>query len=134
MLGELISEIQGEDTGRRVVSAGEGPPIVEVSFRGSGSYYGVPVAGFGTYESELRADGTLYGEGQGVDMSADGQTVSWHAHGLGHFGEGGATSFRGAIFFSTTSPQFERLNGVTGVFEYETDPSGKSTGKIYEWK
>ncbi|MEV7020833.1 hypothetical protein [Kitasatospora sp. NPDC093558] len=134
MLGDLIGETQGQDTGRRVIAAGDGHVTVEVSFQGSGSYFGVAVNTIGTYESELRPDGSLYGEGQGVDMTADGQSVTWHGSGVGHFTADGGTSFRGALFFFTTSPQLERLNGVAGVFEYETDASGKSTGKLYEWK
>ncbi|WP_030235098.1 hypothetical protein [Streptomyces sp. NRRL S-350] len=134
MLGELIGEIQGEETGRRVLATGDGHPIVEVSIRGTASYYGTTVSSIATYESEQRADGSLYGEGQGVDMTADGQGVGWHGSGIGHFTESGGTSFRGALFFSTTSPQLERLNGVVGLFEFETDPAGKMTGTLHEWK
>ncbi|MEU9041962.1 MULTISPECIES: hypothetical protein [unclassified Kitasatospora] len=134
MLGELIGEIQGEETGRRVLSVGDGHPIVEVSIRGTASYYGTAVNTIGTYESELRADGSLFGEGQGVDMTADGQGVSWHGSGIGHFTEAGSTEFRGAIFFSTVAPQLERLNAVVGLFEFDTDAGGKITGRIYEWK
>ncbi|GAA3018515.1 MULTISPECIES: hypothetical protein [unclassified Kitasatospora] len=134
MLGELIGEIQAEETGRRVLSAGDGHPVVEVSIKGTGSYYGTAVSTIATYESELRSDGSLFGEGQGVDMTADGQGVGWHGSGIGHFTDGGGTSFRGAIFFSTASPALERLNGVVGVFEFETDAGGKITGKFYEWK
>ncbi|GAA2788732.1 hypothetical protein RMN57_22220 [Kitasatospora sp. CM 4170] len=134
MLGDLIGEFQGQDTGRRVISTGDGHVLVEVSFAGTGTYYGTAVNGFGTYESELRPDGTLRGEGQGVDMSADGGTLSWQGVGIGHFTEGGGTSWRGSLFFSSASPQFERLNDVVGLFEYEVSPDGKSTGKYYEWK
>ncbi|MFF2074832.1 hypothetical protein ACFVXG_08740 [Kitasatospora sp. NPDC058162] len=134
MLGELIGEFQGEDSGRRVIGGADGHPIVEVSFRGTGSYYGITVNTLGTYESEVRSDGSLYGEGQGVDMTADGQGVTWHGSGVGHFTADGGTSFRGALFFSTVSPDLERLNGVVGLFEYETDAAGKSTGRFYEWK
>ncbi|MFE6865934.1 hypothetical protein ACFVFS_05215 [Kitasatospora sp. NPDC057692] len=134
MLGDLIGETQGQDTGRRVLDAGDGHVVVEVSFEGSGSYYGTAVTGFGTYESELRADGTLRGEGQGVDMTADGQGVVWHGTGIGHFTEGGGTSWRGALFFHTASPRLDRLNHVVGLFEYEVTPDGKSTGTFHEWK
>ncbi|MGW4893704.1 hypothetical protein ACWEQL_15780 [Kitasatospora sp. NPDC004240] len=134
MLGDLIGELQAQDTVRRVIATADGHPVVEVSFEGTGTTYGIPVTEWGTYESELRADGTLYGEGQGVDMTSDGQTFSWHGSGIGHFTENGGTSFRGSLFFSTASPRFEKLNGVVGVFEFEVDAGGKSTGKVYEWK
>ncbi|GAB7181546.1 hypothetical protein ATKI12_1377 [Kitasatospora sp. Ki12] len=134
MLGELIGEVNGKDTGRRVIAAGDGHAVVEVSFAGTATYFGVEVSGFGTYETELRADGTLFGEGQGVDMTADGQTVTWHGSGIGHFAEGGVVKYRGAIFFSTAAPQLERLNSAVGLFEFDTAPDGTSTGKLYEWK
>ncbi|MEV0530422.1 hypothetical protein [Kitasatospora sp. NPDC050463] len=134
MLGDLIGEVQGQDTGRRVLAAEAGHVVVEVSFEGTGTYYGIAVSGFGTYDSELRPDGTLLGEGQGVDMTADGQTITWQGRGIGHFTEGGGTSWRGSLLYSSASAQFERLNGVVGLFEYEVTPDGKSTGKFYEWK
>ncbi|MEV6973912.1 hypothetical protein [Kitasatospora sp. NPDC093806] len=134
MLGDLLGETQGHDTGRRVLAAEDGHVVVEVSFEGTGNYYGTAVTGFGTYDSELGADGLLHGEGQGVDMTADGQTVTWHGIGLGHFTEGGGTSWRGSLFFSTSSAVFDRLNHVVGLFEYEVSADGKSTGKFYEWK
>ncbi|WP_031063946.1 hypothetical protein [Streptomyces sp. NRRL WC-3742] len=134
MLGELIGEVSGKDTGRRVLAAADGHAVLEVSFEGTGGYYGVTVSGFGTYETELRADGTVFGDGQGVDMTADGQTVTWHGSGLGHLTDGGVVQYRGAIFFSTTAPQLEKLNGVVGVFEFDAAPDGTSTGRIYEWK
>ncbi|MFJ8433010.1 hypothetical protein ACIQ9P_17100 [Kitasatospora sp. NPDC094019] len=134
MLGDLIGETRNKDTGRRVLDAGDGHVVVEVSFESKGNYYGTPVTGFGTYESELRPDGTLHGEGQGVDMTADGQTVTWRGIAVGHFTEGGGTSWRGSLFFSTASPQLDRLTHLVGLFEYEVAPDGTSAGKYYEWK
>ncbi|MEU8922894.1 hypothetical protein AB0D10_18450 [Kitasatospora sp. NPDC048545] len=134
MLGDKIGDTASQETGRRVLSAGDGHVTVEVSFRGTGDYFGTAVSGFGTYEAEARPDGTLYGEGQGIDMTADGDTVTWHGSGVGHMTKDGGTSFRGALFFATVSPALERLNGIAGVFEFDTDASGKSTGTFYEWK
>ncbi|MFJ6385484.1 hypothetical protein ACIQI7_36455 [Kitasatospora sp. NPDC092039] len=134
MLGELIGEFHGQNTGRRVVAVGDGHVTIETSIRITGSYFGTAVNGFGTYDAEPRPDGTVYGEGQGVDMTADGQSVTWHGNGLGHLTENGGTSFRGALFFSTAAPQLERLNGVVGLFEFDTDADERITGKLYEWK
>ncbi|MFI6848712.1 hypothetical protein ACIBJD_29455 [Kitasatospora sp. NPDC050467] len=133
MLGDQIAEIQSQDTVRRVLAGGEGP-VVEVSFQGTGEVLGTPVTEFATYESELHADGTLFGEGQGVDMTADGQTITWHGSGVGHFTEGGGVSYRGSVYFTTASPQFSRLNGTAGVFEFESGADGKNTAKVFEWK
>jgi len=64
MLGEQIYESRGKRTGRRVLCV-EGGFKVEVSFEGGGKLLGVDVTEIGTYWSESRPDGSLYGEGQG---------------------------------------------------------------------
>ena len=33
----------------------------------------------------------------------------------------------------TSSEKFARLNGIAGVFEYNVNADGSSTGKIWEW-
>jgi hypothetical protein len=48
-------------------------------------------------------------------------------------GPGLAASWRGAIYYQTTSPRLARLNGIAGVYEFEVDENGKTTDKIYEW-
>lgn len=132
MLGELIGETRGKRIVRRVVSSD--PPKVEVTFEDGGKMLGVDVQGFGTYESEVRADGSIYGEGQGIYMSATGDMLSWRGSGLGKFGEGGAVSYRGILYYRSISQKFAKLNTVAGVFEYEIDPKGDTRAKVWEWK
>ena len=132
MLGNLLSEISGKRTGRRVVSTE--PVKVEVTFEGNGKAVGVEVHEIGTYWSEIRCDGTLYGEGGGVLMGGGGESAIWKGAGIGKFGEGGAVSYRGAIYFSASSPKLARLNSVVGVFEYNVDAGGNTNSKIWEWK
>ena len=132
MLGEMI----GETTGKRLVrrALGTNPPSVEVSFEESGKILGIATSGFGTYTSVVRADGSLYGEGQGGFSTVDGEMVVWKGAGQGKFGPGGALSYRGMLFFQTSSPKLARLNSTPGAFEYEVDPEGKTKTKIWEWK
>jgi hypothetical protein len=132
MLGEQIGEVKGKRLVRRVVSIN--PPTAEVSFEDSGHMLGVPTTGFGTYTSVVRPDGSLYGEGQGLNMTQDGETVTWKGTGLGKFGPGGSVSYRGMLFFQTTSQKLARLNNACGAFEYEVDPSGSTVSKMWEWK
>ena len=54
--------------------------------------------------------------------------------GVGTFTRPGATAWRGALFFETTSAALSRLNGIAVVFEYEVDEGGKSEGRFTEWK
>ena len=125
MLGELIGETRGKRLVRRVLSST--PPKVEVSFEDAVKMLGVEVNGFGTYTSQVRADGSIYGQGSGLYMSAEGS-------GLGEFGEGGAVSYRGILYYRTTSPKLAKLNAVAGVFEYEADSKGATHAKVWEWK
>ena len=42
--------------------------------------------------------------------------------------------WRGALFYETSSDELALLNGIAVLFEYEIDESGKSEGRLYEWK
>jgi hypothetical protein len=132
MLGELIGETTGRRLVRRALSVD--PPTVEVSFEDSGKMLGVNVNGFGTYSSVVRNDGSIYGEGQGVMMTQDGEMISWKGSGVGKFKEKGAVSYRGILYYQTASQKLARLNSAPGVFEYEVDPEGKTQTKVWEWK
>jgi hypothetical protein len=132
MLGELIVEGRGKRIVRRTLSSE--PLTVEVSFEDAGKVLGVDYTGFGTYRSEVRLDGTLYGEGEGAYMTSDGELVSWRGTGLGRLKEGGAVSYRGMLYFRTPSQKLARLNTVGGVFEYEVDGEGGTYAKTWEWK
>ena len=136
MLGEQIVDETGQITGMRVLpEENGGPPKVEVSFQASGTLLGVHETNMGTYVSVSRPDGSMHAEGQGVIMTDNGDMVSWRGQGVGHFtGQGTAVSWRGAIYYQTAAEQLARLNSITGVFEYETDASGKAEDKVYEWK
>jgi len=132
MLGELIGETTGRRLVRRALSVD--PPTVEVSFEDSGKMLGVNVNGFGTYSSVVRNDGSIYGEGQGVMITQDGEMISWKGSGVGKFKEKGAVSYRGILYYQTASQKLARLNSAPGVFEYEVDPEGKTQTKVWEWK
>lgn len=132
MLGELIGETTGKRVTRRVLSTD--PPTVEVSFEDSGQFLGVPMTGMGTYTSEIRSDGSLFGEGQGIEMTAEGDTLTWTGTGVGHFGAGGTVSYRGMLFYQTASQKLAALNNACAVFEYEVDAAGATASKAWEWK
>ena len=71
MLGDLIYEHKGKTTGQRVLDVS--PPRVETSFSATGTLkVGITVSEMGTYWSEARSPGILYGEGQGIIMTNDG--------------------------------------------------------------
>ena len=132
MIGDKIGEVKGKRLVRRVISVD--PPTAEVTFEDSGKMLGVAVNGMGTYTSVVRADGSIHGSGQGVNMTDDGEAVTWTGTGTGHFGPGGSVSYRGMLFFRTTSKKLARLNNACGAFEYEVDAKGGTVSKIWEWK
>ncbi len=132
MLGDMIGETTGKRIVRRVLSTD--PLTVEVSFEDSGNMLGVKTEGFGTYTSAVRPDGSILGEGEGAFMTQDGELVTWKGSGLGKFKEKGAVSYRGILYYRTTSQKLTRLNTAPCVFEYEVDPQGNTHSKLWEWK
>lgn len=134
MLGEQLGQENGQVTGLRVLP-GEDSPRVEVSFTATGTLLGVHGTDMGTYVSVIRPDGSLYGEGQGVLMTDEGEMAAWKGQGVGRLtGRGTAVSWRGAVYYQTTSERLARLNGIAVVYEYDTDESGKTEAKSFEWK
>ena len=132
MLGEQIGITSGKRLVRRVLSIN--PPTAEVSFEESGTLCGVAVNGIGTYTSVIGADGSLHGEGQGMQMTDNGEAAAWTGTGVGKFGPGGSVSYRGMLFFRTQSQQLARLNNACVAFEYEVDAAGATETKMWEWK
>lgn len=134
MLGELLGQARGKVVSYRIVSVDNGAATVEVSFRDSGTILGVDYTEMGTYSSRPAPGGFLYGSGQGVLMSKAGGQATWVGQGIGKFKATGGVSWRGAIFFHSGTNELARLNGVAGVFEYETDEEDNTTSSYWEWK
>lgn len=134
MLGEQISEGHGKRTGRRVLATEGGGFKVEVSFEETGKLLGFDIVDIGTYWSESRPDGSLYGEGQGVILTPDGGMATWKGAGVGRIKADGAVSYRGAIYYTTATPKLAQLNSFAAVFEFDVDPQGNTHSKNWEWK
>jgi hypothetical protein len=104
MLGDLISEEKGKITSQRVLDVERGVPKIETSFSATGNYRGVETTATVTYCGSTRPGGAIYGEGQAVLMSKDGQEmVTWTGQGIGRFTSAGKTRFTGSLFYSTSS-------------------------------
>ena len=132
MIGEQIGETKGNRLLRRVISTD--PTTVEVTFEDSGHMLGVATTGLGTYTSVVGLDGSISGEGQGLSMTQEGEAITWRGTGFGKFGAEGATSYRGMLFFKTSSQKLARLNNLCAAFEYDSDGSGNTVSKLWEWK
>ncbi len=134
MLSDVLGEERGKVTGMRVLPS-DGAPRVEVTFQATGKILGLDTTDMGTYTSVGRAGGTMYGEGQGVIMSKDGDVVTWTGNGVGRSpGKATPAPWRGAVYSQTASAKLARLNGLCAVFEHNVDENGNAHNKIYEWK
>ena len=136
MLGDQIGEEKGKITGQRVLDVKGGIPKLETSFSATGKFKAVEAIETGTYWSAPKPGGAIHGEGQGVLMSKDGQEMAtWTGQGIGRFIGPGKIRFIGSLFFSTSSTgKLAFLNNLVGVFEYESDESGNTSSKVWEWK
>jgi hypothetical protein len=135
MLGEILYEEKGKTTAVRLLSSEGGESTVEVTLQTEGRIQGMEERSLWSYWSKTRADGTLYGEGKGVMTTKEGDVVNLIGNGGAKSrGSDGSVHYRGAIYFHTASPKLSRLNGCTGVHEYDVDAEGNTVARVWEWK
>jgi hypothetical protein len=128
MLGELIGEFKGKNTGWRVLPDGK----IETTAQGTGKLMGIDVFLISTSVGSM-ANGIFMGEVNSVFTTMDGETVLSKGIAVGYSsGNGGAT--RAASIHKTQSQKLARLNKIVGMHEYETDVNYNWSGKIWEWK
>jgi hypothetical protein len=82
-----------------------------------------------------RSPRIIYGVGQGVITTADGQDMAtWIGYGSGRSNINGTITFHGINFFNTNSTgKLAFLKNLEGLNISEVD-GNKQTTKIYEWK
>jgi hypothetical protein len=108
---------------------------VEVSFQESGKILGVEFSSIATVTTVAGPNGTVYGEGQAIMTTKDGENVSWKGMGVGKpKGQGLAISWRGAKALQTSSQKLVKLNSLMIVFEGDADENGVGWHKHWEWK
>ena len=135
MLGELLAQGSGKRTGLRVLQSDGPSPKVEISIEGTSTVLGFKAQEMDTYWQTFKAEGVLYGEGQGVLMTEQGDVAQFRGFGIARVSAPGAP-IRYAVCgsFSTTSERLARLNSVAVVSEYEIDEEGNYAYKTFEWK
>ncbi len=132
MLGAQIEEGRGKRTYRRVIAT-EPNLRVEATVEEATTLLGVEGMSIITYTATIKPDGSLEGEGGGVFNSGQGDLVSWKGIGVGRFGESGSVHYTGSVSYTTTSQKLAKLNGVSGIFEWDIDAEGNSHSKIWEY-
>ncbi len=133
MLAGLLGQEQGRVTATRVLPGNGFGPEMEVSFRATGIVLGVHTTDIGTYVASVQPNGSLFGAGQGVVTTPDGEIATWKGQGVGR-SSGGGTAWRGAIFYQTACERLMTLNGMAVVFEFDVDDQGATEAKIWEWR
>ena len=134
-LGDLILDETGQVTGMRVLSSDANGTKIEVSLQLSGTIRGVAETTIWTYITLTRPDGSMYGYGQGVMTTEDGDVINLIGNGSGRTPPpGGTTNFRTMLHRHTTSETYADLNGAALAGEYDVAPDGSAVNKCWEWK
>ena len=131
MIGEVIAEFKGKTTGTRFLSDGK----IEGSYAGSGNLFGKEASIMATAVFSLMPTGVNMIEGNGMEMTAEGESVMHKFDGIGlSTGKGWKSSNRGAVYFMTSSPKLLSLNKTVGVWVWESDEIGDFTVMVWAWK
>jgi hypothetical protein len=136
-LGDQIGQASGRVTGTRVITplGTQQQAQIEVSFQGSGTLLGQNITDIGTYWQTLKAGGVLYGEGDVLYITGDGQSAHWRGFGVGRpTGAFPAGHFAVCGSFETDSPALGRLNEIATVTEYDVDQEGNYRYTFSEWR
>jgi len=125
----------GKIINQRIISTANGTHQIEHSIIENGTLKGVgKVTNFGTWISTFKPPNTYHGAGQGVITTANGQTASWSAYGIGRSNVKGVIIFHDVIFFNTNSTgTLAFLKNLEGLRSAEVN-GDKQTTKTWEWK
>jgi hypothetical protein len=137
MLGNKLWEGGGRTVGTRVLPGDDFRYVkLEVSIEGPGKLLGMDATNMGTFTAFERVPGQMYAEGQGIIMTADGESAIWNGHGVGHpNGDGMGVSIRYSIAIQASpTGKLASLNSVLGVGEFESKADGSWTDSNWEWK
>lgn len=137
MLGDQIGQSTGRVIGTRMLPGGDYRYVkMEVTIQESGKAYGVDAVNIGTYVVFERIPGQLYGEGQGILSTPDGEGAIWNGHGVGKMaGRGMAMSFRFSVAYQAgPTGKLSKLKDVLVIGEHEVDESGNTKTTFWEWK
>ena len=123
--------------GQRVVSTANGiTPQIEYTNIENGTIKGVGnVTNLQTWTDTSRSPRIIYGVGQGVITTADGQDMTtWIGYGIGRSNINGTITYHDIILFNTNSTgKLAFLKNLEGL-SIASENGNKIIQKIYEWK
>lgn len=118
----------------RVLSSDANGTTMEVSLRLSGTIRGVAETTIWTYTMLTRADGSVYGPGEGVMTTQDGDVVTLIGAGSSRpTAAGDSTRFRTMLHPHSASATYADLKGAALAGEYDVAPDGSAVNKCWEW-
>ena len=133
-LGELVLEDSGQITGIRVLSTDTSGTTLELNLQLSGTIRGVGQNTLWTYTMLQRPDGSLYGQGNGVLTTVNGDVIHLIGSGSGKANPGGTVRFCTMLHPHGATAQNADLNAIGLAGEYEVAADGTATNKCWEWK
>ena len=133
-LGELVLEDSGQITGIRVLSTDASGTTLAVNLQLSGTIRGVGENTLWTYTMLQRPDGSLYGQGNGVLTTVNGDVIHLIGSGSGKANPGGTVRFCTMLHPHGATGQNAALNAIGLAGEYEVAADGTATNLLWEWK
>ena len=133
-LGELVLEDSGQITGIRVLSTDASGTTLELNLQLNGTIRGVGENTLWTYTMLQRPDGSLYGQGNGVLTTVNGDVIHLIGSGSGKANPGGTVRFCTMLHPHGATGQNADLNAIGLAGEYEVAADGTATNKCWEWK
>ena len=134
-LGDLVLDETGTVTGIRILSTDASGTKAEICLQSTGTIRGVAETTLWTYTQLTRSDGSIYGSGQGVMTTQDGDVVHLTGHGSSQAAApGGTTNFRIMLHPHSASTKYSDLNGIGLVGNYDIGADGSTVLKCWEWK
>jgi hypothetical protein len=136
MLGDKVGEERGKVTSRRALKSGDPHYLkLEISFETQATIYGLQCMSIGTYEVFERVSGQLYGVGQGMVRTADGEGAIWNGHGVGTPTADGGVRFAASVAFQAGAHgKLARLNHALVLVEHTASGDGNVRSTFTEWK
>ena len=134
-LGDLVLDETGQVTATRLLSTDASGTNMELSLTLTGTIRGVPQTPMRPYTTLTTPDGSIYGNGQGIMTTQDGDVINLIGHGSGAAPPpGGTVRFCTMLHAHGATGSNADLNTIGLAGEYEVDPEGNATNKCWEWK
>lgn len=132
MLGEMVYDAKGKNVGMRVLP--DGKLENSVVLKGTLSIEGEEFTCMYTANARKRPDGTIHVDFSGFFTTPSGGMGELTGMGNGVVHPDGSMTLMGVLCHNNPPGRYARYNGITVVWENETDKDGNVQSKGWEWK